>query len=125
MNENDVRKTTLVCNKLTNFAPWMLWLKLWHLQSQADRRGRGFPLSSRRLARFGRHPTVPSPTRSPSTLLNASLGFDIGVHSCWRAMDKIGPSCELVILAIVPDLASPWTEHGSQQSALAASSLIR
>jgi hypothetical protein len=47
----------------------MLWLNLWHLQSQADRRGRGISLSSRRLARFGWHPAVPSSTR-----LNASFG---------------------------------------------------
>jgi hypothetical protein len=41
----------------------MLWLNLWHLQSQEDRRGRGFSLSSRLLACFGRQPTVPSSTR--------------------------------------------------------------
>lgn len=35
---------------------------LQHLQSHADRRDRGFSLSSRRLARFGRHP---QPFRSP------------------------------------------------------------
>ena len=57
------RETTSVCNKLIDVPPQMLWLNLWHLQSQADRRGRGFSLSSRWLARFGRHPTVPSSTR--------------------------------------------------------------
>jgi hypothetical protein len=43
-----------VCNKLTEILSRMLWLKVWHLQSQEDRRGRGFSLSSRRLSRFRR-----------------------------------------------------------------------
>jgi hypothetical protein len=54
---------TSVCNKLTEILSRMLGLKVCHLQSQADRRGRSFSLSSRRLARFGRPPTVPSSTR--------------------------------------------------------------
>ena len=48
----------------------MPWLMLWLRQSQEERRGRGRSLSSRRLSRLGRHPTVPSSTRSPSTRMN-------------------------------------------------------
>jgi len=53
----------------------MQWLNLWHLQSLEDHRGRGLSLLSRRLARFGRHPTVPSSMRSPSTRLKLETGM--------------------------------------------------